>query len=56
MLLFQFPSVQNPQTLEKRYQGILSGILIDFVKVNLKSPTNGQKRKMTTEKSFYDSV
>ncbi|XP_013383012.1 cyclin-dependent kinase-like 5 [Lingula anatina] len=29
----KFPSVTHPQTLERRYQGILSGVLIDFMKV-----------------------
>ena len=33
VIQFQFPDVSRPQTLEKRYQGILSAVLIDFMKV-----------------------
>lgn len=29
----QFPSVTHPQTLERRYQGILSGLMLDLMKV-----------------------
>ncbi|XP_013399646.1 probable serine/threonine-protein kinase DDB_G0280133 isoform X2 [Lingula anatina] len=32
----KFPSVTHPQTLERRYQGILSGVLIDFMKHTLR--------------------
>lgn len=32
-IYFQFPSVVRPQTLPKRYHGILSGVLIDFMEV-----------------------
>ncbi|KAK2166555.1 hypothetical protein NP493_1315g00008 [Ridgeia piscesae] len=32
----KFPAVTNPQTLERRYQGILSGVLIDFMKGTMK--------------------
>ncbi|KAJ8298222.1 hypothetical protein KUTeg_024753 [Tegillarca granosa] len=32
----KFPSVSRPQTLQKRYQGILSGVLIDFMENTLK--------------------
>ncbi|KAK3100121.1 hypothetical protein FSP39_015052 [Pinctada imbricata] len=31
----KFPSVSRPQTLQKRYQGILSGVLIDFMEQTL---------------------
>ena len=29
----QFPSVTHPQTLERRYQGILTGLMLDLMKV-----------------------
>ncbi|XP_071124391.1 uncharacterized protein LOC143084803 isoform X2 [Mytilus galloprovincialis] len=32
----KFPSVVRPQTIQKRYQGILSGVLIDFMENTLK--------------------
>lgn len=32
--LFQFPSVSKPQSLEKRYHGILSSVMIDFMNVS----------------------
>ena len=40
----QFPAVVNPQTLEKRYQGILSAILIDFMKVSMGYSTGTRVR------------
>lgn len=30
---WKFPSVSHPQTLERRYQGILSGLMLDLMKV-----------------------
>lgn len=33
LLLFQFPAVNHPQTLERRYLGIIGGGLLDLLKV-----------------------
>lgn len=33
VLLLQFPAVNHPQSLERRYLGILSGVLLDLMKV-----------------------
>jgi len=35
MCWFQFPSVSKPQTIEKRYQGVLSGVMMDFMIVSI---------------------
>lgn len=32
----QFPSVTHPQTLERRYQGILTGLMLDLMKVKIR--------------------
>lgn len=36
----KFPSVSKPKTLEKRYQGILSSVLIDFMQQTLRLDPN----------------
>lgn len=33
VLFFQFPAVNHPQTLERRYLGILNSVLLDLMKV-----------------------
>lgn len=33
VLCFQFPAVNHPQTLERRYLGIIGGGLLDLLKV-----------------------
>lgn len=33
MLLLQFPAVNHPQSLERRYLGILNSVLLDLMKV-----------------------
>ncbi len=32
-VLLQFPSVSHPQTLDRRYLGIIHGLLLDLMKV-----------------------
>lgn len=31
----QFPTVSHPQTLERRYLGIINGLMLDLMKVSL---------------------
>lgn len=33
VLFFQFPAVNHPQSLERRYLGILNSVLLDLMKV-----------------------
>lgn len=35
VLCFQFPAVNHPQTLERRYLGIIGGGLLDLLKVEM---------------------
>lgn len=42
-LLFQFPAVNHPQTLERRYLGIIGGGLLDLLKVGI---TGLEKQEM----------
>lgn len=39
MCLWQFPSVSHPQTLERRYLGIINGLMLDLMKVNTREKT-----------------
>ncbi|XP_051464117.1 cyclin-dependent kinase-like 5 isoform X4 [Apus apus] len=47
----RFPAVNHPQSLERRYLGILSGVLLDLMKVQHKSLTRsvGSSREDCTE-------
>lgn len=36
--LWQFPSVSHPQTLERRYLGIINGLMLDLMKVKQFAP------------------
>ncbi|KAM6446912.1 cyclin-dependent kinase-like 5 isoform 3-T3 [Liasis olivaceus] len=49
----RFPAVNHPQSLERRYLGILSGVLLDLMKVQHKSLTRsvGSSREDCTEDS-----
>ena len=37
----QFPAVNHPQTLERRYLGIISGALLDLMKVRVRGQGSG---------------
>lgn len=36
-IFWQFPAVNHPQTLERRYLGIIGGALLDLLKVGITS-------------------